>query len=1027
VGRLFSTLPLPILTGLPVHIHGLFSISADRSTLHGLDDRGVQDHRPKEWNKFLFQQMIPSAWAKLLRNVCQTYPTENHFHLWPTNRSDTHQFWYGLCRAVVDQVSQNHLPVWFTQVGHVALEDGLLASEETQLKAKKAFREAELPVMFVVNDLFNEARRRAQSRTLRPRTVYDCLQHLENFDKISRQSRLVILEFLLSEISLTDLCAFEIFPFADGHFRSLRQPPVFLHRNRFETTLFTRQLETNIDTNQLSDSASRLLHEGVKKNDQMVRYRTPEDLRDYFLNHIANGLGDTIVVDEDRISVLKQIWMWIWRYSKDRLPLSTLGALWLIPLRGSAVRKLVPLDTSNFVTWFPPGELNDLSLTISALDPGSALKILADDALSDEILQFLLSSADHKLSLHIRDGSKFENFVEFLTQDRSLLQKASEDVKNSVLRMLRQLPRPRNRVNQDSVRNNFKSLCLFKAIRWPANGMNLPVTQYWTDMTKDVAFFGMSRLVPVPPSPKCVFLDVSNESERGFFEEMGLLKCMNVVQILEEIVIPALRDGAYDKLNPSFRLNVANLLFRNYYHISPSARSCLSSLTVVPLAKPKDDDSLIFGRPLDILDPQKLALINLYFEDEIRLPERKFYECFSPVLADCGMVQRLNERVVLDRVQSYGRREFEFDLVASRATKLLQMPFQGDCAQLTNLIQVVRENEWLPAQALDRSNSFTNSSKCRDRSEKSVVGHVWHILPFEIDESWRSILGWHDCVDIDVLISQLVSSIAARDIHSIDRTLSYICQHHLVENYADHLLELSFVRCSDGELANAASVCRRGVGRLMPYLHAVEPRFWDDHNKIMRLTKIPERPGLEQLRDVQKALEFKNPLNEQDLDVAIELARIWGIQFHEAIDGLKLPNDNGAFVDVRDLVFNDTPWLSAGTRAIVHPKISRTIADQLKIEPLSELVRKGELGIVDPDEDEFYQREEIADGIRDTLDRYTREHTFHEYLANADDCGSASEVNFFYDGTSYGTKHLLTENLQGLQGPSLLIHNDGGE
>ena len=238
---------------------------------------------------------------------------------------------------------------------------------------------------------------------------------------------------------------------------------------------------------------------------------------------------------------------------------------------------------------------------------------------------------------------------------------------------------------------------------------------------------------------------------------------------------------------------------------------------------------------------------------------------------------------------------------------------------------------------------------------------------------------------------------------------------------------MDFVRSTDGELANAAKVCRKGVERLIPYLHAVEPRFWDDHSEIMKLTNVPELPRLEQLKDVQKALESKNALNEQDLDVAIELARIWGIQFPEATCGLKLLDENGAFVDVDDLVFNDTPWLSAGTHAILHPKISRTTAENLKIEPLSELVKKEDLGIIDPNDDEFYQREEIADGIRDTLDRYTREHTFHEYLANADDCGSASEVNFFFDGTSYGTKALLTEDLQGLQGPSLLIHNNGGE
>ena len=1025
MGRLFSTLPLPILTGLPVHIHGRFSISADRSRLHGLDDKGVQDHRPKDWNKLLFDEMIPTAWAKLLGNICQNCPTENHFHLWPTKRSDTRELWYDVCSAVVDHVSQNHLPVWFTEVGHVALESGLLASEEIQLEEKMALRESKLPVIFMVRRLFDEALQRAGSRKLQPWTLYECLRRIENFGSVSSQSRLVFLEILLLEVPLPDLGALEVFPFVDGNFRSLRTSPVFLHRDSFEKALFTKQMENSIDTDRLSDRASKLLHEQVRKDEQLVRYRTPEDLRDYFLNHIVNGSGDVISFDADRMSALQKVWDWVLRYSRDRLPLSALGPLWLIPIRGSGVRKLVPLDASSSVTWFHPGEVKDLSLKISALDTGSALKILADGELSEMILQCLRCCTDHEPSLLIKDGNKFENFLELLAQSRDLLQIAAEDVKASVLCTLRTLYWSRSQTNTDFLFNTLKSLYLFKAVEWPANAISM--TRHSTDMTRDVAFIGLSKLVPVPLSAECIFLDVSNENERALFEDMGILKCLNEVQILEEIVIPGLRDGGYDEMHQSFRLEVATLLFRNYYHISPSAQSCLSSLAVVPLEKRDEDNSSIFVRPLDILDPQNLKLRNLYFEDEVRMPEKGFYNRFSAILAECGMVQSLNECVVLDRIRNYGRRDLGYNVVASRARSLLEMPFQRDIVQPDNLIKVIRESEWLPALAPDGSDSFTNSAECRDSSDEPLVGHVWHILPFHIDKSWILILGWDECVDVDVLISQLDRTIAAGNVHSIDQTLSYIHQHHAVENYADRLLKLKFVRGSNGEHADAVNFCRQGVERLTPYLFTVEPRFWDDHSEIMTLANIPELPKLEQLTAVQKALESKNCLNEQDLDVAIELARIWGTRFPEVVDRLRMPNDNAVLVELGDLVFNDTPWLSAGTRAILHPKVSRIIAEQLKIEPLSELVRNGDLGIADPDDDEFYQREEIADGIRDTLDRYTREHTFHEYLANADDCGSASEVNFLFDGTTYGTKYLLSEDLQGLQGPSLLIHNDGGE
>lgn len=995
--------------------------------MHGLDDSGVQDHRPKEWNKILFDRLIPIAWAKLLQNICQSYPTQDHLHLWPTGRSDTRQLWDGMCRAVVDQVFVNHLPVWYTDAGYVALEHGLLASKETPLKERAAFREACLPIIFVVNHVLDEARRIPGSRTLHPRTLYQLLQQTKKVDSLSSPSKVVLLEYLLRECPITELGTLEIFPFQDGKFRSLNKTAVFLHRSDLEKTLFALQKESTIDTDRLSASASQTMHEHVRKTDHMVRYRSPEDLRHYYLRHIANGSSDTIVLDENGRSTLSQVWKWILQYSQNDLPLSTLGSLWLVPLRGSNVRRLVPADASNFATWFHPGEVNDISLKIVASNPKNTPKVLAVDALSDDISQHLLRFAKTKQALCIKDGNKFENFLDFLAQGHTLLRTAAEDVKNSALCALKQLYWSRSQLSTDRECRVLKTLCLFKAVEWPADAAELSLTRYWTDMTSDVAYIGLKSLVPVPLSPKQVFIDMTDEGVRALFEGLGLLKCLNDLQVLEEIVIPAINRGNYNHMSPKFRLEVVELLFQNYYHISATTRSRLPSLEVVPLKKRTDASSLSFGRPLNILDPQQHALRNLYFEDEISLPEEQFYNRFSAILAECGVVRSLNERVALDRIQCFGRKELGFAMVASRARDLLRLPFRRNSAQPDELTRVARETKWLPARSPDKSNFLVISSKCRDIRDEPFVGHVWHVLPFQVDNSWRSILGWQSSIDVDVLTSQLVASIRVSDLASVERTLSYIWQHHSTTNLAERLLKLNFVRNSKGELVNSGKACRRGGERLMPYLCTVEPRFWDAHVEIMKLTNIPEVPTLKQLQNVQNALGSGNALNERDLDVAVEVARIWSVQFPGSVEGLKLPDNHGMLLDVSDLVFNDTPWLSPAECAIVHPNVSRTTADQLMIEPLSELLRKGDLGITDPDDDEFDQREEVADGIRDTLERYTRESTFHEYLANADDCSSASEVNFLIDGTRHGTKHLLTKDLEELQGPSLFIHNNGGE
>ena len=1027
-GRLYSALPLPIPTGLPVHIHGLFSISADRSRLHGLGDSGVHDDRPESWNRFLFSQMIPGAWAKLLVNVCQNCQAQDLFHLWPTNTSEVHRWWYGMTRAVMDIASRNDDPVWFTELGYVSLQDGLLASEATNVQQKRAFREAELRVIYLTDELLEEARQTLGGRSLRPRTVYEGLRQIRSFEHLSSLSKLVVLEYLQHEIPLTDLAALQIFPFNDGIFRSLTSPPIFLHRDIFDKKLFQRQADSTLDTDRVSGVTSSWLHERAKEDDSIVRYRNPTDLCDYFLNHIANGSSDTLVFDGEERSMLSEVWEWIMRHCRGDLPLQALGSLWLVPLRDSGVRKLIPLDVSNSATWFETGKGKEVALKIIAVDPSKAPKLVADDALSDVALQCLLAFAEKENSLRLKDGNKLECFLKFLEEARILLQNATEDVKDSVFCMVKELYRDRNGININIDTDVLRSLCIFKEIQWPVDATgSSTMIRCSTDLTRNVAFVGMRKLVPLPLSSTHVFLEATDKWARSLFEDLNLVRCLGEIQILEELVIPALQDSSYEHMTSKIRLDVTELLFKNYFRLSTSAQACISSLPVVPLERRKEDQSLSFACPVDVVDPHQSALVSLYFEDEMTVPEMHFYHRFSGVLVRCGMMNRVDERLVLDRISTYARKQVPFDGVASRAEKLLQSTICADSSRPNEFIQSVRNCVWLPAQSPERSHSLTNSLECRDSDEEPFVGRVWHTLPFRVEQSWRSILGWQNRIQVDVLMSQLVRSIDASDIPSVEQTLFYLDGNYALEDYVRRLLGLNFIWSSNGLFISPAQACQDGSERLMPYLYNVDSRFWDDHVGIMTHANVPKTPDLERLHDVQKALESKGALDEADLDVAVEIARIWGSQNPKSFYSLKVPDDTGLLVDVHSLIFNDAPWVSDVNRAVAHPKLSRAIADRLKMQPVSDLLRNGDLGISDIDEDEFNQCEEVADGIKDTLDRYTRESTFHEYLANADDCGSASAVNFLFDGTSYNTERLLTTDLNSLQGPAVLIHNDGGE
>ncbi|KFQ20076.1 Sacsin, partial [Merops nubicus] len=61
-GRVFCHLPMPVASGLPVHVHGAFSILSNRKGLWDTAQRG-------EWNRLLLRKAVPLAWLRALRHL----------------------------------------------------------------------------------------------------------------------------------------------------------------------------------------------------------------------------------------------------------------------------------------------------------------------------------------------------------------------------------------------------------------------------------------------------------------------------------------------------------------------------------------------------------------------------------------------------------------------------------------------------------------------------------------------------------------------------------------------------------------------------------------------------------------------------------------------------------------------------------------------------------------------------------------------------------------------------------------------
>ncbi|KAJ3843150.1 hypothetical protein F5878DRAFT_322197 [Lentinula raphanica] len=87
-GRLFTLLPLPISTGFPIHIHGIFALTPDRQSLRNPEEMGIglesRERLLVAWNQMLFEELIPKAWAtSLLPVLIHQDKIGNIWSAWP--------------------------------------------------------------------------------------------------------------------------------------------------------------------------------------------------------------------------------------------------------------------------------------------------------------------------------------------------------------------------------------------------------------------------------------------------------------------------------------------------------------------------------------------------------------------------------------------------------------------------------------------------------------------------------------------------------------------------------------------------------------------------------------------------------------------------------------------------------------------------------------------------------------------------------------------------------------------------------
>lgn len=181
---------------------------------------------------------------------------------------------------------------------------------------------------------------------------------------------------------------------------------------------------------------------------------------------------------------------------------------------------------------------------------------------------------------------------------------------------------------------------------------------------------------------------------------------------------------------------------------------------------------------------------------------------------------------------------------------------------------------------------------------------------------------------------------------------------------------------------------------------------------------------MKQLQDT--FAEEGSPLEQRDLDVAISVVKEVGKRYsgeENDLHDFKAPDITGRMRYISELTAGD-PGTTETDLMILHHGVPLDTVKQLNLATFNDRYLEQ---LNDPSyEGELAQNSPVA-FIEDVLRKSSTSSIFKEYLANAEDCGSATRICWILDETKdYPTTGLLSELLARVHGPALFCYNDGG-
>ncbi|KAG8989639.1 hypothetical protein FRB90_002147, partial [Tulasnella sp. 427] len=1051
-GRLFTLLPLPIITSFPLHINGVLALVSSRQNL-----RNAVDAEPKsreeflvEWNRVIFSEFVPKAWASLLQHLVSS-STLDVFNAWPSavaTRDGDPGYWYPLPSRLLEEAATK--PVWplHGKNGRFAVLSGVLVAKEGDRTAPLAELQAcNVPVVVVPERVFRliEASK-FNGVILSPQTAYPYLKNYKSdVAELNSAAKRVICDYLVSAGDIRFILDLPIIPRVQSKYTSIAA-----HGNTKYTIASKSESEifNTVDPNLLEETAMSAATLQLLLNDPAKRTRCvgPEDVARYLELQVPTFGGARLAqittgIEPARFQWLIRFWGWLDGWAKlgqlrNSASWNTMQSLHALPLRLSGGKSALRLVERSAVR---PGNMGPevvkslTELDVPVLDEnvsaGSAVQSVSKPY-TDVV--FVLQSIPKNKSFRQLSQATRQTLHHFFSQQLSAyLQPTLEYYGRRVSTFQPTLDSESRKV--------LRTLPIFPIL---SPGRQTPDSVTF-DVSPEGAYFvdGSAQVVP----------SIRDMPFVNYKQGTTLHNALGVRGVLDEIAV--LRLGVtpntwtqQDRI-PGLLQSLVDRLMARFNELGDATRAIIKELPIVEVGGRA-------GRrcPSEVIDPAS-SLAGLYDAEDEVLPigvfGREGAGSYINQLRSYGMIRgTLTHPIIQERVARIADQSRPMTARSEKALRLLKLLDQSPANLPASVVKLLKETAWLPA-----ANGWYSTTEAWDSRAKDTLlcDLVRPRVPVTISSTYlRNTFGWYR-VPFEVLQSQLLKALEPE---SGDSDISQVNNHgrieavlkelasevqagriseQQIESLMDSLGDTAWVPSSSGTLCVGRRCILEQINVGSKY-HSVSPSLLQAPGMQSLLTQmgIPRRPTpaslYSTLREIAHDLSpsgisptLRDALIHTSILLLEELARTIEGQDEEFKRTL-VPTENCQLALAPEVLFNDMggdPTSSPEGFQFAHPSLSASLAITIGLRRLSdEDFQDGSDGI-----ESFHIGEDLTVRIKGVLQDYDLDHSSNEWLANAEDA-KAKVVEFLIDEAEFKGRRVIKRLASFQSGPALVMHND---